>query len=52
MPDGEGKDTVLVLDQLGGIHLEGFGQLADVVYARAALPVAALQAADVVRVQR
>ncbi len=26
MPDGEGKDTVLVLDQLGGIHPEGLCQ--------------------------
>ena len=41
----------LVLDQLGGIHLEGLCQLADVVYPRTALPVATLQAADVVRMQ-
>jgi hypothetical protein len=32
MPDGEGKDTALVVDQLGGIHLERLeclGELAD-----------------------
>jgi hypothetical protein len=40
---------LLPADQLGGLHSEGFGKLADVVYPGAALPVATLEAADVVR---